>query len=758
MRRTRLLYLLLATLPLIAPATAQKSQAPSIVGNFSDPQDADRATFSPDGRILTVSGFRNDLTLWDLSSGLPIRTLPARAYLTGTVFSNDGQRMLTGHKDGVVRLWDTESGAVLDGFRAKPRDNDTSPTPIIGLSIDRKGEHIITSGYGATATIWNVPARKFLFTIPRTDNESLSSHQSIAASRIAADGKRLIVLSAREYQKLYSATTFDAQTGAQISYFDLPDNVIAVDDGFVSDDEAIVSVSGECESGEFKLFSLKERAVVASVYRPAVCSKTKDGHEFERVAPAREPGVRASIVISQEGHPELTVYDTTTRKVERTLRLPAGSRARVIGVSRDLKLAALAETDRIAIHALDTGALVKSLRSFATPVDQLRISPNGMDVVSQKERPKGSDAPVTVGIRKLDSPRGSAFTVALPADFTLEDIAAEPRVALAKNEKGDILLISLDGKSAPRSVPIAPLTSVARVRLSPDGKIAILDGVVKAGDSGSTKAEAKPGEAKSDKAGEQDSDDPAATFVLNLADGKMTEVAIDKDNEVMSVAFAAAGDRFAFGFRDGSAAIFDARSGRMLKKLPRYPKGEDDGDAGAIAFSPDGTLLAGGATFDDNVFVWDIASGKLMRTMTLPDSLAGYRIVTAVAVSPDRKTFAAGLGHRAISSGDVGREAGGIYLFDLATSKLRHTLRGHTGAITGLTFSKDSKDLVSGGYDGTVRIWDRATGKPMATAAMDGDGRWSIVTEAGFYTVPTTLTVPDRCDGRDGVGPAARMQ
>jgi WD40 repeat protein len=216
----------------------------------------------------------------------------------------------------------------------------------------------------------------------------------------------------------------------------------------------------------------------------------------------------------------------------------------------------------------------------------------------------------------------------------------------------------------------------------------------------------------------------------------MTDTAIDKDNEVMSVAFSAGGDRFAFGFRDGSAAIFEAASGRILKKLPRYPKGDDDGDAGAIAFSPDGSLLAGGATFDDKVFVWDIGSGKLMRTITLPDSLAGYRIVTAVAVSPDRKTLAAGLGHRAVSSGDIGREAGGIYLFDLATGKLRHTLRGHTGAITALTFSRDGRDLVSGGYDGTVRLWDRATGKPTATAAMDGDGRWSFVTEAGFYTGP----------------------
>src|SRR5262249_34677892 len=37
--------------------------------------------------------------------------------------------------------------------------------------------------------------------------------------------------------------------------------------------------------------------------------------------------------------------------------------------------------------------------------------------------------------------------------------------------------------------------------------------------------------------------------------------------------------------------------------------------------------------------------------------------------------------------------------------------RGHEGAVSSLSFSPDGKTLVSGSYDRTVRLWERASGK-----------------------------------------------
>jgi hypothetical protein len=52
MRLTRVSLVVATALPLAVAAVAQSSLALSVVGDFSHPQHADDAIFSPDGRVL----------------------------------------------------------------------------------------------------------------------------------------------------------------------------------------------------------------------------------------------------------------------------------------------------------------------------------------------------------------------------------------------------------------------------------------------------------------------------------------------------------------------------------------------------------------------------------------------------------------------------------------------------------------------------------------------------------------------------------
>ena len=54
-------------------------------------------------------------------------------------------------------------------------------------------------------------------------------------------------------------------------------------------------------------------------------------------------------------------------------------------------------------------------------------------------------------------------------------------------------------------------------------------------------------------------------------------------------------------------------------------------------------------------------------------------------------------------------------VWDAVTGKLKFTLAGHERDITSVDFSPDGRRLATGSQDGTVKIWNLATGKASAT-------------------------------------------
>jgi WD40 repeat protein len=84
---------------------------------------------------------------------------------------------------------------------------------------------------------------------------------------------------------------------------------------------------------------------------------------------------------------------------------------------------------------------------------------------------------------------------------------------------------------------------------------------------------------------------------------------------------------------------------------------------------------------------WYRPDPHLVRTIAMDDR------VSAVAFRPDGATLAVGLEH------------GIIELRTVATGVLVRRLSGHTGTVLSLAWSIDGQQLVSGAYDGTVRLW-----------------------------------------------------
>jgi len=218
---------------------------------------------------------------------------------------------------------------------------------------------------------------------------------------------------------------------------------------------------------------------------------------------------------------------------------------------------------------------------------------------------------------------------------------------------------------------------------------------------------------------------PANTAVALAvaADGRAVAAALRRggvrllDPDTLAVRASAGGDAmtsFGVGFLTGervaaldmsnrSVGVWEAGTGKEVRRvaLPKAPPpvGRPPlapafdpwaiGPPALFATSSDGTRFAAAVPSSDGVGlrVWT-AEGVEARQLDLGDSRA-----TAVAFASDAKLLA------------VGGADGSVRLFDLASGAVRHTFTGHRGAVMCLVLSPDGRHLVSGGSDTTARVW-----------------------------------------------------
>jgi WD40 repeat protein len=145
--------------------------------------------------------------------------------------------------------------------------------------------------------------------------------------------------------------------------------------------------------------------------------------------------------------------------------------------------------------------------------------------------------------------------------------------------------------------------------------------------------------------------------------------------------------------RDRKVILWDLASGKPLHFLSGH-----NGPVNSLDISSDGALIAT-ASSDGTARIWDAATGQLLQNLT------GHKyLVLGVVFSPDGKRLLSGGGDN------------NARLWDTQTGEELLTLSGHTGKVDKVAFSPDGKLIASGsGEDGTVIIFDAATGKALLT-------------------------------------------
>lgn len=138
-----------------------------------------------------------------------------------------------------------------------------------------------------------------------------------------------------------------------------------------------------------------------------------------------------------------------------------------------------------------------------------------------------------------------------------------------------------------------------------------------------------------------------------------------------------------------------------LDGQPMYPNGAAHRDlVNALAFSPDGNLLASGGY--RVVKLWQRLQNVTRGSLKLPVG------ASSVAVSADGNQLAIGA-----ANGEV--RVIGLNPADKSIPEGEpRTLSGHSASVAGLEFTPDGATLYSSSLDGTVRAWNVADGAPVA--------------------------------------------
>jgi WD40 repeat protein len=190
------------------------------------------------------------------------------------------------------------------------------------------------------------------------------------------------------------------------------------------------------------------------------------------------------------------------------------------------------------------------------------------------------------------------------------------------------------------------------------------------------------------------------------------------------VVYSPDGERLASWGEKHPIRVYDTNTGKEVCRIggrnlfPRVPR----------LFSPDGRYLAAVGP-ENTLFLYDPRGGEVYRRLPGPRRLAFLNRPCVwserdwssdlgdVAFSADGKTLAAE------------QKDGSIRLWEVATGEERGRFAGHEDGIRSLAFLKSDRLLVSGGEDGTVLVWDTTGGagkrKDKQLSAEEQDALWT---------------------------------
>jgi WD40 repeat protein len=598
--------------------------------------------YSPDGRYFAVGHTKNEISIWQVSSGQQISICRGHNnWVQSIAISRDGEFLASGSEDGSIKLWEVESGACLDtllGHEGK----------VLAIAFSPDGNTLASGGGDHTIKFWNVHDGECLKTIDAHSDwilsVSFSPDGEILASSSGDNTIKLWKMDDYECSKTLEGHTrgiksvtfspngellasgsfdktvrlWDAKNGESLEIFrDHESEVLAVD--FSPDNQTLASSSsdrtirlwdikiGKCAKilqghrshvwsiayscdGQHIISGSGDQTVRVWQAQDGQCLKILQGSINSVWSVAFDPNQKLVAAGCEDG--SIRIWDSETRQ----FRNPLHDHKHIVwsvAFSPDGRTLATGSGDKtIKLWNLESGECTKTLKGHTSIVRSVVFSPDGKILASA-----GDDH----HIRLWSTETGTCTQVIRGNKDRIRTVAFSPDGKLLANGNELHAIHLWEVESGKHFKPLEGHTgAVHAVKFSPDGR-SLLSG-------------------SSDR----------TALLWDVESGQIIHRLTEHTNDIDGVCFSFDGTYLATCSIDQTIRLWDTHTGEMLHVLEDHTNSVCSITFG---FDAENLVLISGSE-DETIRLWNVQTGDCTHVLNIPRPYEGMNI-TGVSGLPE---------------------------------------------------------------------------------------------------------------------------